>query len=56
MVQYYQDMWAKCSKMLAPLSNLLGECVGGLPGKTLPIRQVAFNNIKATIVKEVALA
>ena len=26
MVQYYQDMWEKCSKMLAPLSNLVGEC------------------------------
>jgi len=26
MVQYYRDMWAKHSEMLAPLSNLVGEC------------------------------
>jgi hypothetical protein len=25
MVQYYLDMWAKRSEMLAPLSNLVGE-------------------------------
>jgi hypothetical protein len=26
MVQYYCDMWAKRSEMLAPLSDLVGEC------------------------------
>ena len=26
MVQYYRDIWAWRSKMLAPLSNLVGEC------------------------------
>ena len=26
MVQYYRDMWAKRSEMLAPLSDLVGEC------------------------------
>jgi len=26
MVQYYRDMWVKHSEMLAPLSNLVGEC------------------------------
>ncbi len=26
MVQYYCDMWAKHSEMLAPLSDLVGEC------------------------------
>jgi hypothetical protein len=25
-VQYYRDMWAKHSEMLAPLSDLVGEC------------------------------
>ena len=26
MVKYYRDMWAKHSEMLAPLSDLVGEC------------------------------
>ena len=26
MVQYYRDMWAKRREMLAPLSDLVGEC------------------------------
>ncbi len=26
MVQYYRDIWVQQSKMLAPLSNLVGEC------------------------------
>ncbi len=26
MIQYYRDMWARCSEMLAPLTDLLGEC------------------------------
>jgi hypothetical protein len=26
MVQYYRDMWAKLSEMLAPLCDLVGEC------------------------------
>ncbi len=26
MVQYYRDMWTKRSKMLAPLTDLVGEC------------------------------
>ncbi len=26
MVQYYRDMWAKHSEMLAPLTDLVGEC------------------------------
>ncbi len=26
MVQYYRDMWARCSVMLAPLTDLVGEC------------------------------
>ncbi len=25
MVQYYSDMWAKSSEMLAPLNDLVGE-------------------------------
>ncbi len=26
MVQYYHDLWARRSKMLAPLTSLVGEC------------------------------
>ena len=26
MVRYYQDMWARCRQMLAPLTDLVGEC------------------------------
>jgi hypothetical protein len=26
MVQYYRDMWARCSQMLVPLTDLVGEC------------------------------
>ncbi len=26
MVQYYHDLWARWSKMLAPLTSLVGEC------------------------------
>jgi hypothetical protein len=26
MVQYYPDMWARPSEMLAPLTDLVGEC------------------------------
>jgi hypothetical protein len=32
MVQYYRDMWARCSKMLAPLTDLVREC-----GETKPL-------------------
>ncbi len=69
MVQYYRDMWAKHSEMLAPLSNLVGEC-----GETITTRkkqgnketlvlgfwdsiyQIAFVNVKSNIAREVVLA
>ncbi len=65
MVQYYQDMWARHIEMLAPLTDLVGEC-----GKTKtsrmnktkkktwpwdPTHQQAFDNIKAAIAKETVL-
>ncbi len=66
MVQYYRDMWAKHSEILAPLSDLVGECgdtktTRKNKAKTTPwhwdsIHQIAFDNVKATIVKEVVLA
>ena len=59
MVQYYRDLWAKCSEMLAPLTDLVGECgqtkVTRAKGtKKVPwhwdeVHQRAFNAIKATI-------
>ncbi len=66
MIQYYCDMWAKHSEMLAPLSNLVGECgemkttrknkVKKTPWHWDSIHQIAFDNVKATIIKEVVLA
>jgi hypothetical protein len=64
--QYYRDMWAKRSEMLAPLSDLVGECgetkttrknkVKKQPWHWDSIHQVAFDNVKTTIAKEVVLA
>jgi hypothetical protein len=66
MVQYYQDMQARHSEMLAPLTDLVREC-----GETKttrmnktkkkswwwdPIHQQAFDNIKGAIAKETVLA
>jgi hypothetical protein len=66
MVQYYHDMWAKRSEMLAPLSDLVGECgetkttrknkVKKRPWHWDSIHQIAFDNVKTTIAKEVVLA
>jgi hypothetical protein len=67
MVQYYQDMWARHSEMLAPLTDLLvGECgetkttrmnkTKKKPWRWDPIHQQAFDNVKAAIAKETVLA
>jgi hypothetical protein len=66
MVQYYRDMWATHSEMLAPLTDLVGECretkatkrngTKKKPCRWDSIHQQAFNNVKATIAKEVVLA
>ncbi len=66
MVQYYHDLWARWSKMLAPLTSLVGECgqtkVTSAKGtKKAPwhweeVHQRAFNLVKATIAREVVLA
>jgi hypothetical protein len=66
MVQYYRDMWAKRSEMLAPLTDLVGECretkatkkngTKKKPWKWESIHQQAFDNVKATVAKEVVLA
>jgi hypothetical protein len=66
MVQYYWGMWARCSEMLAPLTDLMGECGGTKttkmnktkkkPWRWDPIHQQAFDNVKADIAKETVLA
>jgi hypothetical protein len=66
MIQYYRDMWARRSEMLAPLTDLVGECgetkttrMNKTKKKTWrwnPIHQQAFDNIKAVIAKETVLA
>eukprot|EP00804_Cyclotella_cryptica_P008974 CCRYP_012047-RA/>CCRYP_012047-RA protein AED:0.17 eAED:0.16 QI:0/0/0/1/0/0/3/0/299 len=66
MVQYYQDLWAKHSNMLAPLTSLVGECghtkvTRALKTRKVPwhwneVHQRAFNAVKAVIAKDIALA
>jgi len=66
MVEYYRDMWAKRSEMLAPLSDVIGEYretktirknkVKMKPWHWDSIHQIAFDNVKSTIAKEVVLA
>jgi hypothetical protein len=66
MVQYYRDLWARWSKMLAPLTSLVGECgqtkitkakgTKNLPWHWDEVHQRVFNHIEDTIAKDVVLA
>ena len=66
MVQYYRDLWAKRSDMLAPLTSLVGECghtkvTRALKTRKVPwhwdaVHQKAFDDVKVVIAKDVALA
>jgi hypothetical protein len=66
MVQYYRDLWARQSNMLAPLTLLIGECgqtkstkakvTKKVPWHWDEVHQRAFNQVKATITKDVVLA
>ena len=63
MVQYYRDLWAKRSDMLAPLTSECGHAkvTKALKTKKVPwhwdeVHQKAFNDIKAIIARDVALA
>jgi hypothetical protein len=66
MVQYYRDLWARWSKILAPLTSLVGECgqtkvtrdkvTKKAPWHWDDVHQRAFDHIKATITREVLLA
>jgi hypothetical protein len=65
MVQYYHDLWARWSKMLAPLTSLVGECgqtkitiakgTTEVPWHWDKVRQRVFYHVKATIAKELVL-
>ncbi len=66
MVQYYRNMWTRCSEMLTPLTGLVGECgetktskmnkIKKKPWRWDWIHQQAFDNVKAAIAKETGLA
>jgi hypothetical protein len=66
MVQYYHDLWARRSDMLAPLTSLIGECgqtkstkakgTKKVPWHWDKVHQRAFDHVKATIAKDVVLA
>ncbi len=66
MMQYYRDLWARWSKMLACLTSLVGECgqtkVTRAKGtKKVPchwdeVHQRAFDHVNSTIASEVVLA
>ncbi len=66
MVQYYRDLWARRSNMLAPLTSLFGECsqtkttkakgTKKVPWHWDKVHQRAFDHVKASIAKDVVLA
>ena len=66
MVQYYRDIWARRSEILAPLSDLVGECghtkvtkankTKKKPWHWDPVHQQAFEPVKAIIACDVTLA
>eukprot|EP00804_Cyclotella_cryptica_P010145 CCRYP_020328-RA/>CCRYP_020328-RA protein AED:0.13 eAED:0.17 QI:0/-1/0/1/-1/1/1/0/252 len=66
MVPYYRDLWARHSKVLAPLTSLVGECghtkvtrvnkTKKRPWYWDTVHQKAFDDVKTTIAKDVVLA
>eukprot|EP00804_Cyclotella_cryptica_P005402 CCRYP_017075-RA/>CCRYP_017075-RA protein AED:0.55 eAED:0.55 QI:0/0/0/1/0/0/2/0/284 len=55
MVQYYRDIWARRSEILAPLTNLVNK-TKKKPWHWEDIHQQAFDTVKATIARDVTLA
>jgi hypothetical protein len=66
MVQYNRYLWAGCSKMLAPLTSLVGDCghTKVTKGKETKrclwhwdeVHQKGFDDVKATIAKDAVFA
>ena len=66
MVQYYRDLWARGSEMFAPLTCVVGECGHSKVTRAKKtkkwtchweeVHQIAFDNIKASIPRDVVLA
>jgi hypothetical protein len=66
MVQYYRDLMARRSNMLAPLTSLVGECsqtkstkakgTKKVPWHWDKVHQRAFGHVKATIAEDIVLA
>ena len=54
MVQYYRDLWARCSEMLSPFTNLVGE-YDQKPWHWDSVHQTTFDNMKTSIAKDVVL-
>ena len=62
LVQFYRDIWEKRSDILAPLTNLVGECAVTKPMKKKGTKrkpfhwdeshQRAFDDMKATIFEK----
>jgi hypothetical protein len=61
-LQYYRDLWARRSNMLAPLTSLIGECgqtkvtkskgTKKVPWYWAEVHQETFDDLKATIAKD----
>jgi hypothetical protein len=66
MVQYYRDLWARCSEMIAPFTSLVGDCSHTKVTRAKKTKkrawywdevyQITFDNVKATIAKDVDVA
>jgi len=66
MVQYYRDIWARRREMLVQLTNLVDKCghtkitrankTKKRPWHWDAVHQNAFDNVKATIARDVTLA
>eukprot|EP00804_Cyclotella_cryptica_P004621 CCRYP_006941-RA/>CCRYP_006941-RA protein AED:0.36 eAED:0.26 QI:0/0/0/1/0/0/2/0/265 len=55
-VQYYRDLWARRSKVLAPLTSLVANKMKKRPWHWDMVHQKAFDDVKTSIAKDVVLA